>query len=104
MEDEDGTQFAAITAQYGGDFEDHHLPQNLLIGEGEFRALGLHKPTLFRMDLGNRKRLPWCEEYFVPQGYVRDQNILCGTLNAEQQARMIGCFKARGLQFPPPLP
>lgn len=102
MEDVDGQQFAAVTAQYGGNFEDRHVPQNLLIGKAEFQALGLHKPTLFRLDAGNRMRLPWCEEYFVPQGYVQSQKIICGALNSEQKTRMLECFKARRLQFPPP--
>src|SRR6266568_3965488 len=60
----------AFRSAYGGDFEPHHVRQNLLITSKDFRSLGLHKPTLFRLDLGNRKRLPWCEEYFVTQGYV----------------------------------
>src|SRR5947208_9171983 len=103
-EDErDQRKYAAVTAQYGGDFQNHHLPQNLLIESSEYRALGLHKPTLFRLDLGNRLRLPWCEEYFVSQSYIRSQGIIAGSLDPAQQLRLHECLKLRGLAFPLPL-
>lgn len=106
-DDRDGSEFYAVTAQYGTDRE--KVPQeewtnNLVIDENEFRAIGLHKPTVFKFDLGNRKRLPWCEEYFVPQGYVRSQGIIAGSLNTGQRVKFHNCFDARGFTFPCPQP
>jgi hypothetical protein len=91
-----------LVVQYGGDFTLKDVPNNLHVAADEFRGLGLHKPTVFRMDLGNRARLVWCEEYFVPQGYLKQQKIVAGHLNADQEARAIACLKARGLAYPLP--
>jgi hypothetical protein len=102
-----GTQYAGVTAQYGTGRErvhDDDLADNLVIEAHEARSLGLHKPTVFKFDLGNRKRLPWCEEYFVPQGYVRSQGIIVGSLNTAQRVRFHSCFEARRLTFPCPVP
>jgi hypothetical protein len=99
-----GVQFASITAQYGGTYEAHDLPNNLLIGANEFAELGLHKPTLFRMDLGNRRRLPFAPKYFLPQSYVKASNLIAGSLTETQITRAKECFAARGLTFPIPLP
>jgi hypothetical protein len=95
-------QYARVTAQYGGDYKFLDLPKNLLIKSHEFRALGLHKPTLFRMDTRNRRSLPWCDPYFVSQGYVRAQKIIAGHLDEDQMQRMEVCFNGRGLTFPIP--
>jgi len=95
-------EIGALIAQYGGDFKLNHIPDNLHIAAGEFKSLGLHKATVFRLDLGNRARLIWCEEYFVPQGYVKGQGMTAGRLNDEQQGRVLACLKARGLQYPLP--
>jgi|SRR5712691_1078242 len=103
VDERTGQKFAAVTAQYGGDFEAHHVSQNLLITAAECRDLGLHKPTVFRLDLGNRKRLPWCEEYFITQGYVRSQKLISGSLNRQQQELVLSCLKGRGLEFPLPV-
>jgi hypothetical protein len=102
---EDDTEWAAITVCYGTDA--NNVPQwartnNLLIREGEFRALGLHKPTVFKLDLRNRQRLPWAEDYFVSQRYVVGQGIVAGRLADHQQTLVRGCLTARGLQFPLP--
>lgn len=99
------TEFDDLIIQYGtGTFSDDDLPRNLCIGKNECKAVGLHKPTLFKMDLGNRRRLPWCAEYFVPQEYVRDQNIVAGSLDPGQWLRLRSCFDQRGLTFPVPWP
>jgi hypothetical protein len=100
-----GTEFAAITAAYGTGEENvaaTDVARHLLIGDGDFRAAGLHKPTVFKLDLSSRKRLPWCEEYFVTQGYVRSQNIITGTLTDRQIMRVKKCLAAMGLTFPLP--
>lgn len=105
VDDRTGQEYALITAQYGTgktNLELHELANNLVIEQHEFRALGLHKPTVFEMGLGNRKRLPWCVEYFVPQQYILDQGIIAGRLNADQRRRFHSCFTARGLRFPLP--
>jgi hypothetical protein len=95
-------EIGVVVVQYGGSFEAHHIPKNLLITEKDREALGLHKSTLFRMDVGNRARLMWCEEYFVPQSYVVGQGIKAGSLNEEQKRLALACLKARGLSFPVP--
>lgn len=102
---DDETEWAAITAAYGTGADkvpkDRRI-NHLVIGETEFRALGLHKPTVFKLDAGNRQRLPWAEEYFVSQPYLRSQNIVAGCLTKAQQEKVLACLKARGLQFPLP--
>jgi len=92
MIDADETEWAAITAAYGTDaakVEKADLSNNLLITSAEYRALGLHKSTVFKLDLKNRFRLAWAEKYFVPQSYVRDRGIVAGSLNATQQATVL---------------
>jgi hypothetical protein len=98
-------EWAAVTVAYGTSFE-HVVPSDILgslmITTVESRALGLHKPTIFRLDVQNRKRLPWAREYFVSQGYTRLQNVISGSLNAEQRRRLHECFQRRGFVFPLP--
>jgi len=105
VDDRTDQEYAVITAQYGTgkeNLEFHELANNLVIERHEFRSLGLHKPTVFQMDLRNRKRLPWCVEYFVPKEYILSENIIAGRLTADQRKRFHGCFDARGLKFPLP--
>lgn len=99
------TEYAAVTACYGTDFLKVDLAEvrkNLYITGAEFEALGLHKPTVFKVDLANRKRLAWASKHFVPQGYVREQNIIAGSLNEGQKTRAINCIHRMGLDFPLP--
>lgn len=101
----DETEWAAVTVAYGTGAENvkpADLENNLLIGDAEYRGLGLHKPTVFKLDPRNRKRLPWAEDYFVTQGYVRSQQLIAGSLNEKQRATFHECFKQRGLAFPLP--
>jgi hypothetical protein len=105
MVDIDETEWAAITVAYGTGADNvpmHDRKGHLVIGEHEYHALGLHKPTVFKIDLQNRKRLPWAEEYFVPQSYVRNRKIIAGSLNEAQQEAFYACFKERGFKFPLP--
>jgi hypothetical protein len=100
-----GQIYADITIAYGTGAENIAKPNwrsDLVIGPNEFRAAGLHKPTIFRLDLRNRKRLPWCEKYFVPNDYVREQNIICGSLSEAQRSAALSCFVAQNLTFPLP--
>jgi hypothetical protein len=76
------------------------LKSSLVIDD--FRPAGLHKPTAFRLDLSNRKRLPWCEEYFITQGYVRSQNIITGSLTEKQITQAKERLAALKLTFPLP--
>jgi hypothetical protein len=99
------TEYAAITAAYGTGFENlarTELTNNLLIRGHECQKIGLHKETVFKLDLENRKRLPWAEEYFVPQGYIKSQGIVAGSLDAQQRKFVLACFEARELTFPLP--
>jgi hypothetical protein len=105
MVDAEGVEFSAITAAYGTDAD--KVPQNertnhLLIGNAEYRALRLHKPTVFKLDVRNRKRMPWSPDYFMPQGYVDNQTVIAGLLTDQQQTTVKDCLKARGLSFPLP--
>jgi hypothetical protein len=98
-------EYSLLTVAYGTGKENVQaadLADNLVIEAHEFRALGLHKPTVFKFDLRNRKRLPWCAKYFVPQEYHASANIIAGTLNGEQQAKFHQCFSSRKLTFPLP--
>jgi hypothetical protein len=105
VDERNGQEFALVTAQYGtgkSNLELHEMVNNVVIEHHECRRLGLHKPTVFQMDLRSRKRLPWCVEYFVPQEYLVEQNIIAGHLNGDQQVRFLACFQARNLRFPLP--
>ena len=99
-----GTEFTAVTAAYGTGKENVRDTDigHLLIGDSEFRAAGLHKPTIFKLDVSNRMRLPWCEEYFVTQGYVRSQNVIAGALTEKQIMQVRECLAAMGLEYPLP--
>lgn len=103
--DPTGEMFADVTVAYGTGAENIETPdvhRDFVVTEREFRALGLHKPTIFQLDLGNRKRLPWGEKYFVPNSYVAQQNIICGKLSDSQRRLVLTCFNIRGLRFPLP--
>lgn len=96
----DKTRFGSLIVSYGtGVIGDRPSdgPLDLIIGESEFRALGLHKPTRFALDPSSKKNLPWCEEFFVPQSYVASKDIVIGRLNNSQMARLRECLKLRGL-------
>lgn len=97
------TEYAAITATYGTGAEHvDDVSGHLLVPTARAELLGLHKATVFKLDVGNRLRLPWAEEYFVPQGYVQSQGIIAGSLSKDQQATVLDCLKKRGLAFPLP--
>lgn len=101
----DENEWVALIVAYGTGAE--NVPairraNHLHIPLGECRAVGLHKPTIFKLDAGNRKRLPWAEDYFVPQGYVQSQKIISGSLTDAQKATAIAEIKAHGLTFPIP--
>jgi hypothetical protein len=100
-----GEVFADVTLAYGTGAENipvRDANRDLLIGAQNFRAAGLHKETVFQLDLGNRKRLPWGARYFIPNEYVRSQNIIIGKLSDEQRANVLECFAALKLTFPLP--
>jgi hypothetical protein len=105
LDERDQTAWMAITAAYGTGLENvkpAEVAGNILIPTAKCHAAGLHKATIFKLDLNNRKRLPWAEEYFVPQEYVRSQKIIVGSLDADQQRLFHACFQARGFAFPLP--
>jgi hypothetical protein len=99
-------EFAAITASYGTGLENVDIEElrqgHLLIPTGQIQRLGLHKATVFKLDLGNRKRLAWAEEYFVPKEYVVSKKIVAGSLSEQERAIVLSCFKKHGLTFPLP--
>jgi hypothetical protein len=103
--DPTGEIFADLTVAYGTGAENISTPdtnRDLLIREHACRSVGLHKATIFQLDLGNRKRLPWGDKYFVPNEYVAQQNIVCGKLSENQRLVVLTCFNIRSLQFPLP--
>lgn len=102
-----GEIYADVTIAYGTGAEnipekERDLNGDLLIGSQSFLALGLNKETIFQLDLGNRKRLPWGTKYFVPNEYLRKQHIIAGKLSDEQGQAVLGCLAHRGLTFPLP--
>jgi hypothetical protein len=103
--DQTGEIFADLTVAYGTGAENIIVPdayRDLMIMDRDFRSVGLHKPTIFQLDLGNRKRLPWSEKYFVTNEYVAQQKIICGKLSQAMIQTVLGCFIVRGLKFPLP--
>jgi hypothetical protein len=100
-----GVEYVAITSAYGTGAENvsaRDLAEHLYISRVECAALGLHKPTVFKLDLASRKRLPWASDYFVTQGYVRAQKMVSGSLNKRQQGRVLTFFSKHSLTFPLP--
>lgn len=96
--------FANVTVAYGTGAENISKPDRHrdLIIESGFRDFGLHKPTIFQLDVGNRKRLPWGEKYFVSNDYVANQNIICGKLSDPLIRYFKTCYNIRGMAFPLP--
>jgi hypothetical protein len=62
----------------------------------DVKAAGLHKPTRFSLAPTDKKRLPWCEEYFVAPQFVRNMRLVLGKLTDQQRERMRGCLIRRG--------
>lgn len=105
VDPETDTEYSLVTACYGTDalkVDIAELRRNLYITTAQVHALGLHKPTVFKLDLENRKRLAWSPKYFVPQGYVRDQSIIAGSLDRQQTALVLAIFGTNGWTFPLP--
>jgi hypothetical protein len=104
MTDDDGTEWMAITVAYGTGAENiaRPGPDCLIIPEAEYRALNLHKPTIFQLDFGNRHRLAWGDKYFPPPRYVINRGIKAGSLNEDQKKRFHKCFTDCGFTFPLP--
>jgi hypothetical protein len=97
----DGTEYGSLMVSYGTGViapQPTNGPIDLIIGKTEFRALGLHKPTLFSLNPAEKKHLPWCSEYFVCQQYLVEQEILIGRLNLAQKERLKGCLRRRGIE------
>jgi hypothetical protein len=95
----DGTQFGAVLVSYASStgIDDISRQRDLVIEASECRAAGLHKPTRFSLNPRDRRLLPWAEEYFLPQEYVRNAGIIAGSLNVAQRGRLIAALKHRGL-------
>jgi len=92
-------QIGAVICTYGtGEFDDSHAKGDLIIPNGEFKSLGLHKPTRFALSLNSRMQLVWGPRYFVAPTYLRAMNIRIGSLTDEQIARAIACLNHRGLK------
>ncbi|MGD9913864.1 MAG: hypothetical protein AB7S80_07270 [Rhizobiaceae bacterium] len=96
---ETGNLYGAVEVSYGtGTFVAAECPDDLLITSREaYQRMGLHKPTRIALDPANRKNLIWCEEYFVPQNYVRDSGVIAGRLGPDEIEQMRECLKRRGL-------
>lgn len=96
---ETGTLYGAVEVSYGtGEYTEEHRQIDLVISDKEaVRRCGLHKPTRFALDTGNRKNLIWCEEYFVPPEYVRNTDLLIGRLGDAEIAQMRRSLTRRGL-------
>ncbi len=97
----DGKTFGSLTVSYGtGTIGDpaEGAELDLIIGENEFRQLGLHKPTRFSLNPADKKHLPWCEEYFVGQAYLKANRVVIGNLTEVQSERIRQCLKRRGIE------
>jgi hypothetical protein len=81
----------------GEGIDDISRQRDLIIERHECRQAGLHKPTRFSLNPRDRRLLPWAEEYFLPQEYVRNSGIIVGRLNAAQRERLRAALKHRGL-------
>jgi hypothetical protein len=96
----DGEQFGMVLASYasGEGIDDISRQRDLIIELNECRGAGLHKPTRFSLNPRDRRWMPWAEDYFLPQEYVRNSGIIAGSLNAAQRKRLEAALKHRGLK------
>jgi hypothetical protein len=97
------TRYGAVVVSYGtGEFDRAaRADWDLIIGDWpEVKAAGLHKPTMFSLDPGFRKQLPWSEEYFLSPEYVRSVGTIAGRLTSEQISRLRQCLQRRSLSEP----
>jgi len=93
------TKYGAVLISYasGQGIDDVSRSCDLCIEDDkEIRAAGLHKPTRFSLSLGDKKLLPWCEEYFLPPEYVKGAGLTLGKLTTAQRERLRECLKRRG--------
>src|SRR5580700_1945402 len=84
-------RYGAVVVSYGtGEFDRAaRADWDLIIDDWrEIKAVGLHKPTMFSLDPGFRRRLPWAEDYFLSPEYVRSVGTIAGRLNSEQLQRL----------------
>ena len=97
-EDASGLTYGSVMVSYGTGETDARpgVPCFVIRSWARARQIGLHKPTLFALDPGNTKNLLWCEEYFVPQGYVAASGIRIGRLSEEEFAEAQACLAQRG--------
>jgi hypothetical protein len=92
--------YGAVIVSYGtGEFDKAaRADWDLIIDDwSELKAAGLHKPTMFSLDPGFRRRLPWSKEYFLSPDYLRSVGVVLGRLSAEQISRLRGSLQRRGL-------
>lgn len=96
---ETGTLYGAVDVSYGtGEYTEDQCQIDLVIRDWEaVKRCGLHKPTRFALDTGNRKNLIWCEEYFVPPEYVEETGLLIGRLGEMEVDQMRLSLIRRGL-------
>jgi hypothetical protein len=101
---ETGTQYGIVEVSYGtGTFDEAKSQLDLVIKDRKaFKRCGLHKPTKFALDLRNRKTLIWCEEFFLPENYIRDSQVMVGRLGEAEIIQMKAKLKARGLPHEEP--
>jgi hypothetical protein len=84
-------RYGALVVSYGtGTFDSVARAEwDLIIDDwAEIKAAGLHKPTMFSLDSGFKRRLPWCEEYFLSPEYVKSVGVITGRLSPQQIARL----------------
>jgi hypothetical protein len=96
---ETGTLYGAVEVSYGsGEFTQQQCLDDLVIRDRDaVRRCGLHKPTRFALDPRNRKNFIWCEEFFVPNDYIKDAEIVAGRLSEDEIAQMRERMIRRGL-------
>lgn len=95
---ETGTLYGSVEVSYGTGNTNSHADVDLILKDWPvIKQCGLHKPTRFALDLGHKKHLFWCEEYFVPPDYLRDANVQIGRLGPDQIEQMRNCLIKRGL-------
>jgi hypothetical protein len=95
----DETKYGAVLISYasGQGIDDVSRSRDLCIeDQKEYRAAGLHKPTRFSLSPGDKKLLPWCEEYFVPPEYVKGAGLTLGKLTTGATRALAGMPEASG--------
>jgi hypothetical protein len=85
--------FGLLKVAYGtGSFEKYFPKQYLRIEAPHCYRMGMHKPTLFSLDQRDCRHFLWSSEYFFPQPYADNRQIIAGCLDEDHVPKLNRCL------------